>query len=67
MSLSSLIPLGGSIVALIPVYLYLFSMNRTLGKVEATSEHNAEHLERLNGDVDENATRLNKYATQTND
>lgn len=65
--LSDLIPLAGSIAALIPVYIYLFNMNRTLGSVEATSRHNAEHLERLNGSVDENTGRINRYADRSDD
>lgn len=60
MPVETLTAIGAAVVALIPVYVYLFRMNRVLGEVRATTRHNAEHLERLNDDVDENRERLNQ-------
>jgi len=50
---------GASVGSVVPLYVYLFKMNRSIGRVEATCRHNAEHLERLNDDVDRNRERLN--------
>jgi len=56
--LESLGILAAAGTALIPIYIYLFRMNRTLGNVEATCRHNEQHLKRLNADVEQNRKRI---------
>ena len=50
---------AGLFLAVTPIYVFLFRMNRSLGEVKSTCEHNPLHLERLNDDVDRNRAKIN--------